>query len=79
VTLQYYELLYVGQRWFFSFLILCLLLLTNCHLQDLCNMEGFAASQAFDLLATTEAVGDDQGFGIGVAHGGQQNSLSDLD
>jgi hypothetical protein len=60
-------------------LLICYLLLTNCHLQDFGNVQGLAASQAFDLLATTEAVGDDQGFGIGVAHGGQQNSLSDLD
>src|SRR2546423_15637528 len=43
------------------------------HLQDFGNMQGVAAGGLLDLLAATEAIGDDERAGRGLARRGQNH------
>src|ERR1051325_1987160 len=51
---------------------------TDRQVEHLGEVQGTPAGRLGDLLATAEAVGDDQRFGRRLAHGGQQGALTAL-
>jgi hypothetical protein len=46
--------------------------LLHSHADHFGKVQGLAAGTLLDLLAATEAVGDEEGFGRGIAHSGEK-------